>query len=122
MVDDGAQQAHHGVCLRQVDAGGALAFPQECHRIEADDARALLEVVKQDADELEQHIGIGEVQVDLVIREGCPKMAQATTGMHRREQGRWTRAHDLGDIGVGVHLDEVVAAGLHAGQIIGEPQ
>ena len=57
----------------QVDATCSGFFPHESDGIESDEFGSLGDVEKQDIQYVEQNIGVGVVEVDLVVAEGRPE-------------------------------------------------
>ena len=116
-----AQQLDHLVRLRQVDAAGADLFPQIGNGVEADDLGAVMDIEQQNIQKLEQHIRVGEVDIDLVVAERAPNPALAVGRLHRAQQRRGARAGDGAEVGLRLHLDEIVALGGHAVAVGAEP-
>jgi len=108
-VENCPPQLHNRVRLRQVDARRAGRLPQIGNRVEANDLRALGDVMQQYIRHLQEHLGIGIVEVDLVCAEGGPDVAQAIGRLHGCQQGQRARPHDLREIQGGIDGDEVVA-------------
>ena len=81
-----------------------------------------LDVEKQDVGKSLQHVRIGEIQIDLIVAERVPDVANTGVGVHGGDERRAARAHH----GRGVRLfgkgDEVVPAGILAADEVGEPQ
>ena len=87
--DDGKQVAEnlHGfVGLGQMDAVGADLLPEVGDGIQADDAGPHAHVEQQDIKHLEQHIGVREVEVDLVVAERRPEMTYCIIFQRKRCQ------------------------------------
>ena len=71
-VDLGADALQHGVGLRQVLVVGAVALDQIRDRVEAQPVDAHLEPELQDAQDLDHHPRVVEVEVRLVRVEAVP--------------------------------------------------
>ena len=122
VLDQGAQQAHYLVGLLQIEAGGARDFPQKGHRIEAENAHAVIEVMPDDRDELLQHLRVAEVQVDLVVAEGAPDVSHTLTGLHLLQQGRGPRTHHVRQVILGRGSEKIIPARIATLEEILEPQ
>ncbi len=114
-------QFHDGMGLRQVDAIGADLFPQKRHRIEPDDAHPLVDMQPHDPQKFEQNLGVGEIQIDLIMAEGAPDMARPIGGFDLAQQGLRAGAHHLAQIVVGTGFKEKPVIGRMALQIGVEP-
>ena len=85
MLDQGTEQPHYFVCLLKIEAAGSRDFPQEGDGIETKDAHSAIQIESHDAHELQQHLRIAEIEIDLVVAEGAPDMARAAHGLHRAQ-------------------------------------
>ena len=122
VLDEQAHETDDFMSLRQVHAARALLLPQEADRIEAEPLHALIEVVADDAQAFHQHFGIGEVEIDLIRREGAPNVLLTVEGFHLGEQRTGTRANDIGPITLGVGGNEVVLARLFTPEELLKPR
>ena len=62
-------------------------FPQKAHRIKPNIPRPGLHVEKNDFDVLQQHIGVFEININLVGTEGRPHMLGALDRFYGGQQG-----------------------------------
>ncbi|MPL99986.1 hypothetical protein SDC9_46209 [bioreactor metagenome] len=114
-------QLHDRMGLRHVDRGRARRLPQEGHRIEPDDPHAFVDMQPQDAQDLEQHLGVAEIEIDLIVAEGAPDMARPRRRRHRAQKRRGARPHHRAQIVPGRGLHEEAVIGRLALEIGGEP-
>ena len=121
MFDQGPQQANHLVGLFQADTGGADLFPQEGHRVQAEDVYPHVQVQAHDAHEFLQYPGIAEIEVHLVVAEGTPYVAGAVGGPRLAQQRRGARSHHLAQVVVRGCCHEVVPAWIDAEFEVLEP-
>ena len=107
--------------LGQVNTGGTKFFPEIGDGIEPDDPRALAKVVEQDVEVLEEHIGIGEIHIDLVAAEGGPEVPLLAFAHDRAVYRQIARPHDGGEVLLRIDFDEKVAVGGDVEHVVFEP-
>ena len=120
-IDQVPHQLHDLVGLFEVDAGGSGLLPEVGDGVEPDDFCAVGDVEEQDVEKLKQHIGVGEIEVDLVVAEGGPEMLLGSVDFDGREQRQTARPDDGGEIRRRISLDEVIAIRSHSGDKIFKP-
>ncbi len=108
-VQHGAQKLNDPVRLRQVNAGRADFLPQIGYRIQPDKFRAPRNVKQQEIDDLQQHLGLPTVEIDLIFAERRPHLLFAGRGSEARQQRQGAGADDARQIGVAFDDDEVIA-------------
>ena len=100
-------QLHHLVCFIEMDAGGSGPFPEIGNGVQPDDARAVGDIEQEDVQKLEQHIRIGKVEVELVVAERGPEMADPRPRPNFAQQRSAARPHGPAEVQRGVRFQEV---------------
>src|SRR5215216_1207154 len=83
--------------------------PEVCGGVEADDVRAVAQVVQQHAQHSEQYVLTAEVEIDLIRAEGRPHPARATERLVLRQQTARARSEDEPQVLVADGLGRVEA-------------
>ncbi len=91
-------QLNDCVRLGQVNAGRTDLLPKEGHRIQPNDLHPIVDMQPHDPKELQQHLGITEIQIDLIVAEGTPDMASSIGRYDLAQQWMRARPDDLAQI------------------------
>ncbi len=121
VIREQTEKPHDLMGLSQVNAGRAGFLPNKGHRIEAQGAHAVIDMRAQDRHKGQQHFGVREIKIDLIMREGAPQMLDPVCGLHPPQQIMRARAHDGGEIGGRVRLEIEFIIRRMALQVIGKP-
>ena len=108
--------------MLKMNTGGTDRFPQVGDRIQPDHACAVTHISQKNINELQQHLRIGKIQVNLVLAECCPDMTHTTVGIDLSQQRAVARARHLAQIRVGGHFYEVAIGWRNIGNKVGKPQ
>ncbi len=94
-----------------MNAVRATLLPQISNRIQPNDPGSASDIEQQYLQHLQQQVGVGPIQIDLVAAKRGPDMALATRSLEARKQRRLAGTSDKGMVFGRVPFDEVTAAG-----------
>ena len=114
-------QFNDGMGLRQVDGRCADFLPEKRHRVQPQDAHAVVDMQAHDPEEFQQDLGVSEIEIDLIVAKGAPDMAGAICGFHLAQQGVRAGADHLGKIVFGRGFEKERVIGRVALQVSVEP-
>ena len=105
VLDQGAQQANHFVRFGEIKTAAASCFPHVADGIQPKRADPSVQVMPEQAGDLQHQRRIGKVQIDLVVSESAPDVPWAGLCLHGAQQ--WTGA------GTGYCAEIIVWTGFH---------
>src|SRR3970040_1856081 len=92
-----------------MNAGGADFFPQIPNRIQTDELSTLRRVEQERIDDLQQHIRVMEIEIDLVRAERRPYLLYAGGGLEFGQERQGARPHHLRKVWAALHHNEIIA-------------
>ncbi len=95
--------------LREMQAGRADLFPQECDGVQPDELRAVRDVEQQHVNDFQQHVRVVVVQIHLISAEGRPHRFVTGRRAEFCQQRESAGTDDLREVRAARDDDEVVA-------------
>src|SRR5690625_4878987 len=105
----------------QVNTARPRLFPDKSYCIQPDNCEPPFQIEKEYIQKLKKHIGIGEVQIDLILTKCSPDNLFAFLCMNRCQKGTASRTHHRCEIFIRIYFNPVYVIRLFFVQLSLEP-
>ena len=100
--------------FRKIHAAGVGFFPHVSNSIQPNDFNTLGEIKQKNVDDSEEHLGVSEVQINLIRTERRPEILLPHGRLEFRQQRQITGPKHLGPVDSVITPNEIVPISLVA--------
>src|SRR5512138_1744218 len=108
-VKNRTEELDQGMRLGQMNARRSNFLPQVGSRIQSDELRAVIDIEQEGIDDLQKHVRVLEIQIDLVRAECRPYLPATRTCVEFRQERQGIRAHYRREIRLAIHHNEIIS-------------